>query len=129
MTHRLHVAPVHSVSRLRGALSPGEAAEYGEYDDEILEVDSIEGARRLVETCHNVSWADAEPAAEETDSDTDEDAEPAAEFDATAFVDRTPMSVVIEDLETGDYDTHLDAIEAAAERVGVQDAIEERRDT
>lgn len=49
------------------------------------------------------------------------------EFDAEAFVDRTPMSDVIDDLESGAYDEHLDAIEAAAERVGVQDAIDARR--
>lgn len=49
-------------------------------------------------------------------------------FEAEAFVDRTPMSEVIEDLETGDYDGHLDAIEAAADRKGVQTAIDERRE-
>lgn len=53
-------------------------------------------------------------------------------FDAEAFVDRTPMSEVIEDLESGDYDEHLDAIEAAEaenrDREGVTDAITARRE-
>lgn len=56
------------------------------------------------------------------DGATDED----EEFDAEAFVDRTPMSDVVADIESGDYDDHLDAIEAAADRVGVQDAIDAR---
>jgi hypothetical protein len=53
-------------------------------------------------------------------------------FDAAAFVDRTPMSDVVDDLESGDYDEHLDAIAAAEadsrDRDGVKDAIENRRE-
>lgn len=56
---------------------------------------------------------------DETDSDADVDAE--------AFVDRTPMEDVVADIDSGEYDAHLDAIEAAATREGVQDAIDERR--
>lgn len=49
-------------------------------------------------------------------------------FDAETFVDRTPMDDVVDDLESGDYDEHLDAIETAADRQGVLDAIEERQE-
>lgn len=53
--------------------------------------------------------------------------------DPRAFVDRTPMQKVIADIETGDYDSHLDAIEAAEKersnpRTGVLDAMEDRRE-
>lgn len=54
--------------------------------------------------------------------------EDAEVFDASSFVDRTPMGEVIDDLESGDYDEFLDAIEAEADREGVQDAIDERRE-
>jgi hypothetical protein len=48
-------------------------------------------------------------------------------FDAAAFVDRTPMDPVVADIESGDYDAHLDAIEAAASRQGVLDAVAARQ--
>ena len=50
------------------------------------------------------------------------------EFDAEAFVDRTPMDDVVDDIESGEADDHLDAVEEAAEREGVKDAVESRRD-
>ena len=56
-----------------------------------------------------------------SEPDTDDD-----EFDAAEFVDRTPMDVVIDDIESGDVDDHLEAIKEAADRVGVQDAVSER---
>ncbi len=66
----------------------------------------------------------------ETDSD-DEEASDGDGFDAEAFVDRSPMDDVIEDIEAGGADEYLDAVQAAEEdgrdRVGVQDAIGERR--
>ncbi|QLH77457.1 hypothetical protein HZS55_09180 [Halosimplex rubrum] len=49
-------------------------------------------------------------------------------FDAGEFVDRTPMSKVVEDIESGDYDAHLEEIKGAAGRQGVQDAVDERRE-
>lgn len=52
---------------------------------------------------------------------------PPAEFDAADFVDRTPMEDVITDIEAGDADGHLDAVEAEASRQGVREAIEARR--
>jgi|AntDeeMetageno51_2_1112566.scaffolds.fasta_scaffold08015_3 hypothetical protein len=69
-------------------------------------------------------------AVQEADSDdaVDDDDEGAEEFDASEFVDRTPMSDVVEDLESGDYDDHLDAIDEVAEREGVKDAVDARRE-
>jgi len=62
---------------------------------------------------------------EATTEDADE--APADEFDAGAFVDRTPMDDVVEDIRAGEADDHLDAVAEVAERVGVQDAIGKRR--
>lgn len=62
--------------------------------------------------------------AEATDTDTDE-------FDAEAFVDRN-ASEVREDIRSGDYDAHLDAIEDAEladrDRTTVHDELEQRRE-
>jgi len=61
--------------------------------------------------------------------DQGEDADSSeAQFDAAEFVDRTPMEDVIGDIESGDYDEHLDAIEEEASRDGVEDAVDERRE-
>lgn len=51
------------------------------------------------------------------------------EFNPGAFVDRTPMGDVIDDVESGEYDAHLDEIEAEADRQGVLDAVTERQST
>lgn len=50
------------------------------------------------------------------------------DFDVESFVDRTPVSDVVEDIEAGDVDGHLDAVEATADRVSVEQAVEDRRD-
>jgi hypothetical protein len=96
-----------------GPESPLETDENGH-----AEVDEEERADLLATLDPNVETLSSPP---ETDDGPEE-------FDAESFVDRTPMSEVVEDLETGDYDDHLDEIEATADRVGVQDAIDERRD-
>lgn len=88
-------------------------------------VDDEEVAQKVAALHKHVT---VEPAVAEPTSDEVEDEEEPAEFDAAAFVDRTPMSDVVEDLESGDYDAHLDAIEEVADRQGVQDAIEHRRE-
>jgi hypothetical protein len=71
----------------------------------------------------------------DADADRDDDSDDEAEaegFDAASFVDRTPMDDVVEDLESGDYDDHLDAIAAAEadkrDREGVADAVDARRE-
>jgi hypothetical protein len=38
------------------------------------------------------------------------------------------MPHVVEDLESGDVDGHLDAIDEVAEREGVKDAVDARRE-
>jgi hypothetical protein len=58
-----------------------------------------------------------------SEPDTDDD-----EFDAETFADRTPMDDVVDDIESGDVDDHLEAIKEAADREGVQDAVSERRE-
>lgn len=66
--------------------------------------------------------------AAETNSDDESEGESAAEeFDAESFVDRTPMDDVVEDIRAGEVDDHLDAVSEAADRVGVTDAVGERR--
>lgn len=90
-------------SQALGPESPLETDDdgYGEVEDD--------GAAELLATL--------DPQVE-TVSEPDRD-----EFDAAAFVDRTPMSDVVEDIKSGDHDNRLDAIEAAAERKGVQAAV------
>jgi len=58
-----------------------------------------------------------------SEPDTDDD-----QFDAAVFVDRTPMDDVIADIESGDVDDHLEALEDEASRDGVLEAIAERRE-
>jgi len=62
-------------------------------------------------------------AADETD---DANGEADEDFDAEAFVDRTPMEDVVADIESGDYDDHLEAIKDAADRQGVEKAVDKR---
>lgn len=111
------------------------------YDGHAL-VQNEAAAEDLVTRRSTIHYAGQHPDADpgyfdETDdgdeSDEDEDeAEDAEDFDAAAFVDRTPMGVVVEDIESGEYDEYLDAIEAAEadgpDREGVSDAINERRE-
>lgn len=61
MSFRLRVRPVRSSGRLSGALSPGQAGECGDFDGGVLVVDEKETADNLVETKHNVEWADSKP--------------------------------------------------------------------
>lgn len=81
--------------------------------------------------------ADSAESGADTSSDANTDAtadsESSGEFEsAEAFVDRTPMDDVIADLESGQYDDNLDAIEQAEsdgrDRDGVHEAIDARRE-
>lgn len=85
-------------------------------EDGHAEVDDADAAELVAAMYRDIR---VEPAADTAASDG---------FDADAFVDRTPMEAVIDDLETGEYDEYLDAIEAAADREGVQEAIDDRRE-
>lgn len=59
----------------------------------------------------------------------DDSATASADFDASAFVDRTPMGDVISDLESGDYDEHLAEIRVAEtqgrDRKGVHEVLDD----
>lgn len=96
----------------RQALGPESPLETD--DDGCAEVDDEEAAELLAALDAHVTYNPARAGSEQ--------------FDAAAFVDRTPMDAVISDIRSGDYDEHLDAIDAEASRQGVQDAIDARRD-
>jgi len=55
------------------------------------------------------------------------------DFDPVAFTDRTPVADVAAEIRAGDADGHLDDVDAAErrgrDRVTVQDAVEQRRQT
>ena len=84
-------------------------------------VDDESVARAIDDTYPNIEYVGGDA------GDTDAGGDPGA-FDAGEFVDRTPMSDVVEDIESGDYDTHLEAIDEAAEREGVKDAVKARQE-
>ncbi|WP_135807354.1 hypothetical protein [Halorussus marinus] len=93
---------------------------------------SEEFATYLIEERNDFRIVDVQDAEfrEIDDADTDtaeEDSDGEAGFDAAAFVDRTPMDDVVEEIEAGEVDEHLDAVQEAAERVGVEDAVGQRR--
>jgi hypothetical protein len=112
-----------------GELSLGAAPDgVLEFTDGVATVEAEARAEAIADRyaaiTYDGSTADSGTSEDTVDSD---DA-----FDPAAFVDRTPMDDVIADIESGDYDAHLDAIEAAEaegrDRDGVADAIDERRE-
>ncbi len=58
----------------------------------------------------------------EAEEDSDDDG-----FDVEAFLDRTPVEDVEDDIHAGEVDDHLDAVQEAADRVTVETAVGERR--
>ena len=122
-----------------GRLEEGDVVEIGEYtyaqfDQMFVPVDdeadhTVSDSSEADESEADESEADESEADE---SEADESHESAADdFDAESFVDRTPMADVVGDIESGDYDAHLDAIARAEtegrDRNGVADAIAARR--
>jgi hypothetical protein len=76
------------------------------------------------------SEAAADESADTNDTAVNDEADTEAErseFDVDAFLDRTPMEDVVGDIAAGVADEQLDAVAAAAERKGVQEAVENRR--
>lgn len=71
-----------------------------------------------------VDVQDVEHREVEDDNDADEAGD---SFDAAAFVDRTPVGDVVDDIEAGEVDDHLAVVAEAAARVTVEDAVGERR--
>jgi hypothetical protein len=68
---------------------------------------------------------DANDVVAEDESDNEDTA--AGDIDVNAFLNRTPMADVVDDITAGVADEQLNAVAAAAERKGVQEAVEERR--
>lgn len=130
------------VYALQAQISTGriDTDDLGSFEirDGELEAEDYATAATLVER-YNVVWPDGDPGPDEIEvevddeveveaEDEDEDNADGEEFDAAEFVDRTPMADVTDDLESGEYDEHLDAIESEASRRGVLDAVRARRE-
>lgn len=112
-------------------------------DDGVLEFDADGRSVRPVEddvaellSAMHRHVSVGQPARHTPDPTTDEtgaedadggEAETNRGFDADGFVDRTPMREVTSDIEAGEADDHLDAVAAAADRQGVQNALDARR--
>lgn len=96
-----------------------------QFEDGYADVDDEDQAAQIVARHKHIHFPRQHPDASPESSD------PSSEFDAESFVDRIPMSDVIDDIESGVVDHRLDAIEAAEsagkDRIGVQEAIDERR--
>lgn len=92
------------------------------FEDGEAVVEDRETARALARRHRHIHIIGAVQDTESADDDAGDE-----QFDAEAFVDRTPMSDVVEDIEAGDYDDHLKAIDVVAEREGVKDAVDARR--
>lgn len=81
----------------------------------------------LAERVHDANTT-SDGAKDTAGEDTESDRENSSKaFDAEEFVDRTPMSEVVDDIENGEADGHLNAVEAEASRQGVLDAVDSRR--
>lgn len=93
-------------------------------DDDLAEELALR--KRHIHVAANHPDADSSEAST-SDEGADGDADEA--FDPFEFVDRTPMDDIIEDLQSGEYDDRLDAIEDAADRQGVLNTIDERRES
>lgn len=95
------------------------------FEEGFADVDGEDQAAQIVARHQHIHFPRQHPDASPGSSDS------SSEFDAESFVSRIPMSDVIDDIESGDYDAQLDAIEAAEsagkDRIGVQESINERR--
>lgn len=93
-----------------------------QFEDGYADVEDEEQAAQIVARHTHIHYPQQHPDASSDSNDG---------FDAESFVGRIPMSDVIDDIESGEYDSHLDAIETAEtdgkDRIGVQQAINARR--
>lgn len=101
-------------------------AEPLSFEDGFADVDDEEQAEQIVARHKHIHYPRQHP-----DAFDDWQSASVSEFDAEEFVDRVPMSDVIDDIESGEFDQWLRSIEAAEtagkDRQGVHDAIEARR--
>jgi hypothetical protein len=110
-----------------------------QFDDGVATVANEARAEAIADRYAAIAHAGAADADSGEDADGDEEDGGADEtgdeedaFDAAAFVDRTPMDDVVEDIESGNVDAHLEEVAAAEaegrDRQGVADAITDRRE-
>ena len=116
-------------------VSPGETVDVDDKDtvDHYLN-------RGFVRVDSNAADGGADDTAESGGEDTANDDAPADasdagdeqgedDFDVEGFVDRTPVSDVVDDIDAGEADGHLQAVKEADGRVTVERAVEDRRKT
>ena len=124
-----------------GTAEPGEVVQLSPevaeaFKDNLVPVDPDETESDSDATVEPQSEQDADDQTASEDATADSESSngsfPGDFASAEEFVDRTPQSEVTDDLETGDYDAYLDAIESAErsndDRNGVTKAISERRE-
>jgi hypothetical protein len=90
-------------------------------DREVAPGDVVELTEHVAEpvaALRRVEHGEADADAPQPDDDS--------EFDVEAFLDRTPVSDVAEDIERGAADDRLDDVKAAASRKTVETAVEDR---
>ena len=141
MSHELHhERQPDYTGELTLGLAPDGALQF---DDGVATVADQARAEAIADRYAAVVYAGAADADSGEDGDGDADADEEDEgadetgneddaFDAAAFVDRTPMDDVVEDIESGEVDAHLEEVSAAdaegRDRQGVADAITDRRE-
>lgn len=111
MSHKLQT-DIDGWGSVRNPLDEDE--EFDVDEDGTITVDDEETAQALVSEYDRLRFVDDEDEGDE--------------FDVGDFLDRTPMDDVVEDIRNGEADDHLDEIEDRADREGVQNAVENRRD-
>jgi hypothetical protein len=131
-----HEVRLERDSEFTGELSLG-LAEDGvlEFDDGRAVVADEAQAEAIADRYAAIEYPESDANADSDEDSVEDDGEEKEEeegFDAALFVDRTPMDNVVEDIESGDYDDHLDAIAAAERegrnRQGVADGVDARRE-
>ncbi|MWG34825.1 hypothetical protein [Halomarina oriensis] len=106
--------------------NPLDEDEHIDVVDGTVTVDDADLARALDREYDVLTLT--EPVEDETEESTVQDEDLDEAFDVEGFLDRTPMSEVTEDIADGMVDDQLDQVEAHAEREGVRDAVEARRE-
>lgn len=85
------------------------------------------GGFEVVESDRTDTDTSADDAGESPDNDEEPDDNSDAEADIEEYLDDNNVDEISDDIHDGQFDDQLTALDEAAERVGVQDAIGERR--
>lgn len=125
-TYRMtDTGPSRYASRtIDGVLTPGDTVSAD--GDTATSLEARDYFERVSEDADGENDTADEDSETEAESEADGD-DSADEFDVEAFVDRTPVAEVAEDIRAGEADGHLDAVAEADDRTTTQDAIGERR--